>query len=429
MPTLAGDVINAARLEWPDPPQVLPRPIVLNVSLSAGGSIAGGWAPGVTGFFVATAKNQWGETTATGEVSLATTPGNQVFKVEVGTGPGVTSVRVYWGLSTGQETQYLETSIIDPITGLFEVLVPAPQGGSPATPPVSNSAILPDTDGSAISASQAYAWLNDGLTELTELAGGILDSTGMQGIAQNMYYVVPGKWYEITEIRWDNWPGFAAKRNEVFYRIVLSGVPTLFTEEGRTSQQIIGAWPAPGADGNQTTLQGGAAGLGQPLGPTDTTMIVANALNFTVQQRVLIDNEVILYGQVNAGPGGNYTLSGLIRGVGGARAASHAVNATVTELKITVVGYRYPTQYMVGDSAATLDVPPAWEVPIRQYMRYRYLSLEQGDDDAQKVYESFQAHGNRLRIQRMGAVRSLQVGPPLLSEDPAGAWEGRILIP
>lgn len=76
-----------------------------------------------------------------------------------------------------------------------------------------------------------------------------------------------------------------------------------------------------------------------------------------------------------------------------------------------------------------IDLPPAWEIPIRQYLRYRYLSLEQGDQDAAPIYEAFQKHGDRLRIQRMGAVRSLQVGPPLMSEDPAGAISGRILIP
>jgi hypothetical protein len=271
--------------------------------------------------------------------------------------------------------------------------------------------------------------LNDGLTELTELAGGILDSTGVQGVTQNMYYVIPGKWYEITEIRWQNWPGFAAKRNEIFYRIILSGVPTMFSEEGRAARQIIGSWPSPGATGNKTTLVGGAGGVGTPLGLTDQSMIVANAQNFTVQQRILIDNEVILFGQISQNQDGTYTLAGLVRWVGGTRAAVHQVGATVIELQITVVGYRYPTVYQVGDAAVLLDIPPAWELPIRQYMRYRYLSMEQGDAEAAPVYEQFQKHGERLRIQRMGAVRSMQVGPPLLSEDPAGAWEGRVLIP
>jgi len=507
----AGDIINAFRLEAPDPPQTLPRPSAITLSAAQAGPVQGislqtpgfGWFVGdlalisngtddavcevtavgalgaVTGiqlvsggtfyetginipvtpetahsapfepfqvnilgvlnagewgnavqvFVQASALNPWGETTPTGEVSVTTIADESAILAEITVGPGATAIRLYFGLTTGGETQYVQFPV--PGAGTYGLVIsgPTPIGAYPGTPPVQNSAWLPDTDGSAISAAQAYAFLNDGLTELTEAAGGILDSTGMQGIAQNMYYVVPGKWYEITEIRWDNWPGFAAKRNEVFYRIVLSGVPTLFTEEGRTSKQIIGAWPAPGADGNTTTLIGGAGGEGSPLNPTDQTMIIASGLNFTVQQRVLIDNELILYGQVNQNPDGTTTLAGLIRGVGGTRAAAHAVNATVTELKITVVGYRYPTPYLVGDGAVTLDIPPAWEMPIRQYMRYRYLSLEQGDAEAAPVYEQFQKHGERLRIQRMGAVRSLQVGPPLLSEDPAGAWEGRILIP
>lgn len=420
---IVGDVINAFRLEAPDPPQSLARPSAIALAPIADGT----WPDGTsTVFAVATALNQWGETTPTGEVSQLLSGGNDTLQATITVGPGATAIRLYFGTAPGVETQYAQLAVAVAGTYVITVADPNPTGGVAAAPPVQNNAWLPDTDGSAIAAGQVYGWLNDGLTELTELVGGILDSTGMQGIAQNMYYVVPGKWYEITEIRWQNWPGFAAKRNEVFYRIVLSGVPTLFTEEGRTSQQIIGAWPAPGASGNVTTLVGGAAGAGQPLALTDQTMIVANALNFVVQQRLLIDNEVILYGQVNNNPDGTYTLTGLIRGVGGTRAAVHAVGATVTELQITVVGYRYPTAYQVGDGTVTLDVPPAWELPIRQYMRYRYLSLEQGDEEAGGIYKQFQDHGNRLRVQRMGAVRSMQVGPPLYD----GAFNSpRILIP
>jgi hypothetical protein len=507
--SLVGDVINAFRLEAPDPPQVLSRPSAISLSavnaaaisaatinaagtgyavgdtgtisggtgdatyrvsaigtngavtafvITNGGtayatgsgiatatggsqpgagvgfqvnitSILGSWTTGTTVYCVATAKNQWGETTPTGEVSqLLSTPDLQL-NAEITVGPGATAVRLYFGTEAGQENQYVELPVSGPGTYLINIPSPNPVGAQAATPPVTNNAWLPDTDGSAIGAGQIYGWLNDGLTELTELAGGILDSTGMQGIDQNMYYIVPGKWYEITEIRWQNWPGFAAKRNEVFYRIILSGIPTMFTEEGRAGRQIIGSWPSPGASGNVTTLVGGAAGEGTPLQPTDTTMIVANALNFTVQQRVLIDQEVILYGQVSENNDGTYTLTGLVRGVGGTRPALHQQAATVTELQVTVVGYRYPLPYNVGDGAQMLDIPPAWELPIRQYMRYRYLKLEQDQDGAKEEYAEFKEHGNRLRIQRMGAVRSLQVGPPLLSEDPAGAWEGRILIP
>jgi hypothetical protein len=422
---LAGDVINAFRLEAPDPPQTLARPSAITLTPQAGGTF-----PNPTTIFcVATALNQWGETTPTGEVSQVISGGFLAFQAAITVGPGATFIRLYFGFGAGLESQYVQIPVPGPGTYAILVTSPNPAGAQPAIPPVQNSAWLPDTDGSAISAAQAYAWLNDGLTELTENAGGILDSTGMQGITQNMYYVVPGKWYEITEIRWQNWPGFAAKRNEIFYRIILSGVPTMFSEEGRAARQIIGSWPSPGASGNQTTLVGGAGGEGTPLLADDQSMIVANALNFTVQQRVLIDNEVILFGQINQNPDGTFTLSGLVRWVGGTRPAVHQVGATVTELQITVVGYRYPTLYQVGDGAMLLDIPPAWEMPIRQYMRYRYLSLEQGDAEAAPVYDQFIKHGDKLRIQRMGAVRSMQVGPPLLSEDPAGAWEGRILIP
>jgi hypothetical protein len=394
------------------------------------------WPSGTTVFCVATALNQWGETTPTGEVSQLLNGGTRNLNAEITVGPGTTAIRLYFGTGAGLQNQYVEipvapTSVLGSSAGtyLINIPIPNPASASPGTPPVQNNAWLPDTDGSAISAAQLYGWLNDGLTELTELAGGILDSTGMQGMTENMYYIVPGKWYEITEIRWQNWPGFAAKRNEIFYRIILSGVPTLFTEEGRAGRQIIGSWPAPGASGNQTQLLGGAGGLGTPLQKDDTSMIVANALNFTVQQRLLIEKEVILFGQIDQNPNGTYTISGLIRNVGLTRPAQHLPGVAVTELQITVVGYRYPCPYMVGDSAQPLDIPPGWETPIRQYMRYRYLSLEQGDQDAASVYEEFKKHGNQLRIQRMGAVRSLQVGPPLLSEDPAGAWEGRILVP
>lgn len=424
---LVGDAIMAVRAAAPDPPQKLGVPA--NPSAAGANVPSGTLSPSNIFYLIATATNPWGETTGSGEIGPITVGGgNNSIAGTVVFPAGATGGRVYYtqaGGAAGSEQQF----VVVPQNGSFSITGP----GQPGYVPTQNSCWNPDTDGNYISCALIYKWLNDGLTFIAGAAGGIEDTTGVGGIAQQLYYQVPGRWIRFNTFRWDQWPVVLADRDYIQYRYNVSGVVSMVATEVMTAALgvVFSSFPEPGESGNTTTLSAQAqAG--------DSSFTCVDASSFTPMSRIQVDNEIAMFSQVNQTGQSPGFINGLIRGVGGTTPAAHANGATVQELKFNISGFRYSQLYAPGSAylstdastawtAGTLDGQTGWEVALNWYMLARVKEKEQAMDEADKLDGKFANYCRELQKKQANPITKSQIGGSLDRGRDVG--RGRIIVP
>lgn len=405
---LVGDAIMTVRSAIPDPPSTLNPPTNLSASASA---LATSTLPAGSYYLVATATNPWGETTASSEVGpIAVGAGSQITGT-VTLPPGATGGRAYFG-GTGAEQQWAAISA----TGSFAITAP----GTAGIPPTQNSAFNPDTDGNYVSCALIYKWLNDGLTYVAGAAGGIEDTTGVASVAQQLYFQIPGRWIRFNTTRWDQWPVVMGQRDYIQYRYNVSGVVSIIATEAMSAilGTVFSAFPEPARSSNTTTLT-------VAMGTTDNQLSCVDASSFTPMSRIQIDNEIMLFSQVNQ-TGQPGFANGLIRGVAGTTPAVHAIGAIVTELKFNFSGFRYPQLYSPGQSQLRLDARHEWEVAAQWYMLARAKEKEQAMQEADALDQKFDAYCKRLHQDQANPIATAQIGSTLDRGRDVG--RGRIIV-
>jgi len=404
----------AVRASAPDPPAVLNPP---TSPIIAPATLPNGTLPLTTTFQISiTAINPWGETTSIGTASGSLVGGN-AFSGSVTLPPGATGGRAYYALTgsvnNGFEPQYVSIAA----NGTFSIVSLV---GSAGYPPQQNSCWNPDTDGGFISTALIYKWLNDGLTFIAEAAGGIEDTTGVATIAQQIYYSIPGRWIRFNTARYDQWPVVLGDRDYIIYRYNVNGVVSVVAAEMQTAANgtVFSSFPEPSLTSATTTLTA-------PMTATSVQLSCVDASPFTPMSRIQVDNEIMLFSQVNASGGPGF-VNGLIRGAAGTTPAAHSTGATVQELKWNFSGFRYSQLYAPGSALLTLDARNTWEVALNEYMLAQVKHKEQSTQEALALMQHFDAFAADLRKKQANPITVAQIGGTLTQGRDVG--RGRIII-
>ncbi|MHB8577189.1 MAG: hypothetical protein ACYDCQ_17900, partial [Dehalococcoidia bacterium] len=140
----------------------------------AAANIVGGAIPSGTKLYcLITWLTNWGETVASGEVSLTVTNPNTGAQGIINPPPGATAGRLYYGTASGAENQWVSINLTGAQTQILSLT-----GGMAGFPPVRNRAYLPDTDG-LVQALELWKWQALGLLKMGQMTGGILDESGV----------------------------------------------------------------------------------------------------------------------------------------------------------------------------------------------------------------------------------------------------------
>jgi hypothetical protein len=285
--------------------------------------------------------------------------------------PTATGWNIYIGLS-GQplNQQYSSPSIPCLINS----------SGNPGTPPVKNTAFYPDSDGNFVSAYTIYRWLNEALEMASMITEGIPDTSGVQAIAGQGQYILPGNWKKLFHIWYNGFPVAWAGSQDMFYRNKLEGISFLALVQQNADKMVFELQP-------QCDRTGGSTVLLSPVAPTDTVInIVSGATFYLCLGLAQIGSEIIAYSNING-----TTLTGCSRGMGGTVPSSWPAGTIVNECNIRINGQRVfnSPEFFPGMSSATLSVPPGWKRPLVDYMLSKVREGEQSAADMEKKLAQF----------------------------------------
>ena len=381
MALLVGTVIQSARVVLPDLPGTLPVPFATITPITVGGSTL---FPG-TYYAVVTNRNPWGETTSSQEygpfdLGHTTSPGN-ALQISSFSFPGATYLRTYItqpDTGPGTEQVYVDQPIPTPnVATLITISAPPVLAG---LPPSRNTAYNPDTDGYTLSAGQMYQWLNEGITRLTRVVGGVLDYSGVGTSAGQPYYVINGEWLDIPNVWYNGWwvqgadPGGFFKRNPVLTSILSRVAVSIFDD-----RCIFEVSYQPDRTAGVTTLTA-------DLGLDDNFAQVANPGAFyLVNGFAQIGTEIVAYSNVGGTP-----LRGLIRRLGGTCQQPWPAGTAVQELNLFFQGRRImDLGLQPGDAMKILHIPAGWTSLLTDYVIAKYRSAEQDYEEQQARLSEF----------------------------------------
>ena len=411
MASLIGDVIVGARTLFPDPCSTLAAPAAPTLA-----SIFG-TLPSSTWSVECTVVNRWGESLPSPVSTTSTTTG---FSVTYPALPlGATSFNVYFWNTSAPTVIYL----ISLAAGVLTVNVTTTNGLANGTIPIVATAYLPDTDGGFVTAFQIYDWLNEALNIGAQRCGGFLDVGGVSAAVNQPTYVIDPHWKQIDHAFFEGWPLSLGTRDDIFRHSIVGGITGYLVAQRVADQIVIELYPQPDQAGSTTTLASGMAA-------TDTQLTVssgglANFLPFGVLQVTSGTlSETILYGGIS----GN-VATGLSRGMCGTIPQAWNSGAAVNELNIRLEGRRYPETYVVGNSLATLRLPPGWDALLKIYLQHKFKVAEQNWPEAKDMFAAFLQSMEQLVSSSMPVESPTQLRGGTTDEAMGIETVGRLIIP
>jgi hypothetical protein len=385
---LVGDIITDARLLGPpDPSGVLAPPTASGVTFSLIAAVAGKPAlPAGTVYLQATYTNQWGQTTAGPETSLAPS-GTQNILVS-GSMSFATGVNVYIGTAAGGEFCYVPSTSL-PFTIYGGSVLGVPATSLPGNPPLRNSCWEPDTDGAFAPASLVYQWLNRALLEASKTGGGIPDMTGAPSVQGQNVYTLPGTWREFSDGWFDGYQCFLSTRSDNWYQAAITSLVWNIIADSWGDTPRIETFP-------QCQRTSGSGTLSGAMSATDNVANVTfSAPGFVVPVGLALLGtlggsagtfEIITYTRFST-----TQLTGVARGFGGTSPAAWPIGTNVQELNIRMTGKRYPVPFVVGNSALPLGVPVEWASPVTDFIVAQFKRAEHEAAEAQRLEQNFYA--------------------------------------
>jgi hypothetical protein len=286
--------------------------------------------------------------------------------------------------------------------------------------PTLNRAWNPDSHGGFAGAQTVYRWLNEGLSRAAKLVGGIQDFTAITSTNQVGMYTLPGQWIQLRQAWFDGFPIALGGQGDIYRKNTVTGQTGVVALSSYGSSTQVEIWPQSNRTGVSTTLNNGGS-----LSATATSATLTTVTNLLPSGIVQIENEKIAYDYIV----GN-AIAGLTRGINGTTAAVHANGTAVTELNLRFAGLRMPDTYAVGDSAKTLNVPPAWEALLPLYILYKFKLAEQSLQEAQGLLKEFETEMLQVaRANRQVAGPTQIGGPSNLVDTFGGTIFGGNIIP
>ena len=422
--SLVGDALMALREQAADPPSFLPAPTNIVVTPSPTG--------GNTYYFAVTQLTPWGESPASVEVAQANCAVGSVFTVTGNCSFAATQINVYFSLTTaGGEDRYFPYTIPSGGIGAFSIPFALGQTGiTQGFAPARSSAWLPDTDGTALSASALYRWINEGLDYICGLTDGIRDITGIPSTAGQAQYQLISNWRKIDNQWYDGWQMTAGNKSDIFRHNNVTGISGTGVLNQDSVIQQVEFYPQSSRTSGNGTLLGNltAAATTIPYTPGSSGWVLGFGLALLGPYPADPSACELVYYSGNA----SNTLAPVTRGMGGTFATAWPTGTQVLECNLYVTGMRYPTHYTKGQAANQLGLPPAWIDVLKDCLSARFKGAEQdlqGQADLLKIAEQKcnNIKGNRSvmnprRIQVGGAS-----GPETVNS--AGGFFGGVILP
>lgn len=244
---------------------------------------------------------------------------------------------------------------------------------------VQDPIVNPDHDGFLIEAVEMYTWLSDGMKELTRLTNWMLDDWwAFAAQTQRGIYDLDSRWHQVSSAyayqfrcwpvpeEWTLTPSQAVQQ------------PMAYGWHRRIEVATVYYYPNPHLNDPSTLLTA-------PISPIGDVLSVQSTTGFQTYGYCLVDGELIYYAKMDPVA---LTLSILLRGVGGTTAASHDVNAGVQSRALVVKGKRIPTD--VAGSQDCVEIPRAFQTPLKTYMRAQAKGLEQDDVGEDRLMRRFE---------------------------------------
>jgi hypothetical protein len=361
----------------------------------------GGSLPATKFYVVVTCRNLHGETLPAVEASVTTTTSASTVtaSMPVAQTPfGASTMRAYYGFSSGAEGGFLEAPIVAGTA--TQIILTAISQLAQGLPPTRPTAFMPDTDGSFLSVGSIYSLFNRAQDAMVRIGGGFVDVTGIQSQNSQSMFRAPARFYQYVNAWFDGYPLAVVNRQMMYLRNAAPGFSGLMSYEEDGTQGTIQLWP-------QTNRTGGTTTLAVAMGLTDSLMTVVDATQYGLSLGITqVDNEVVVYSAIN----GNQ-VTGLTRGVGGTTVATHAIGAPVTELNIRLSGRRLGTVYTPGQSSYDLNLPPGWEIPISIHMLSQVRGMEQQDDLASGLMKEFVSMAEKIAKDGKKGIKPRQISP------------------
>jgi len=279
------------------------------------------------------------------------------------------------------------------VINLVRDLIPDPvydSGGNP----------LPTTDGGLFRAQTLYRFLNDGVKALAQKTSWVVDDWTAVAVTNHIpTYDINGQWHSFDEVFLNGWRlGRAAEGYLLWPQTVETGQSVVYALHNTTDHWNLRLFPAPNFSDPTPTLNGA-------LSSSSTTIVVSSATGFMPYGFVLIDTELIQYYNLSG-----TTLTGLVRGVGGTKAASHSNGVTVTHEACWVKGVRTPNEIAI--STDIVEVPPAFQYPLQLYVLSRCRQSENEYAEAAKLMQEFNAECTaRANDPRLKDSQGTQIRP------------------
>ena len=377
MSTLVGDTIIRFRDLALDPPQLISAPVV---SAAVGVTAFGGSVPLGAYYVVMTAIGQWGETTASTEFTVTLTGTQNTIQLTFAPQTGVTNYKIYIGPAAGQEYFSVPAIVVSNLASVANIATTNPSFLL-GTPPATNSAALPDTDGSYLRASTVFHWMSSGLRESSRLAGGLIDYSGFPSTINWATYTITGEWTKMLIAWYDGYPVAFSPTSAFFKRNnVTSSILAGWGISYYNGQMGVEVWPQPARTATQTTLSSG-------MTVTDTSATLTTTAGFLLPTygMVQIGSEICAYNGISGSQ-----LVGLIRGLGGTVPAAWNGGTQVNELNAFFQGKRvFTTQYSPGQSLVSLPLPSGWSDILVDFMMAKFYETERDGQNAKANMDSF----------------------------------------
>jgi hypothetical protein len=318
---------------------------------------------------------------------------------------------VYLGPKAGYEAWYAEVDLVT--TGInpgqtASVVINSLNALQGRIPPNLNRAYLMDSDGGYVPASLAFSWLNQALAKMVTDLGGIRDLSGIAWPAGNAWAILQNRWTEIENAWWGGWYQQIGRQEYTWLVNPVTSIPGYVTPWSNAGQDVMGAWPQP-AQGPATSTLTMAMGLTDVVATVDE-ISVGSPPSFQLPGLIQIDQEIMLASTTSNPTGDSTQIQGILRGQAGTVAATHNVDATVTQLIMLFTGTRLAPNFYPGSAYALLQLPPGWDSPLDRYLLARYKEKEQLSQEALALDQAFDADIEKLRSSRDAVPKNRAVG-------------------
>ena len=386
-----------------DPPSFLPAPTSVAVNPAPTGALSI--------WFTATQLTPWGESPASAEVAVTTGAINSTFTITGNCSFAATQINVYFTLGgAGGEDRYFPYTVPAGGVGAFSIPFTLSSAGiAQGFPPSRSSAWLPDTDGTALSASALYRWIGESLDYICGLTDGIRDVTGIPSTAGQAQYQLISNWRKIGAQFYDSWPMGAGSKTDIFRRSNVVGISGVGVMNQDSVIQQVEFYP-------QSSRTSGRGVLSAPLSAT------ATSIPYTVGATGwVLGFGLALLGPYPADPSacelvyysGNVSnqLSPVTRGMGGTFATAWPAGTPVSECNLYLTGLRYPTHYTRGQAMNQLGLPPAWIDVLKDCLAARFRGAEQDIEAQGALLKQVEMKCNGIKGARnVMTPRQVQVG-------------------